>query len=149
MRRTGMFIVCLGWPVRRHPLPSKTSLPIFSLGRGRLYTDYLTDVKSVRILVSLIWFLGEKVKLFLGKQISLRFVRKQRSISKSKRPSTVLKAAFDVEIFCKAIVFIAVTLLSFYSMVLCTRRCSEWHLNNSAYFTLPGVAETSVNWPKW
>lgn len=56
MRRTGMFIVCLGWPVCRHPLPSKTSLPIFSLGRGRLYTGYLTDVKSARILVSLMVF---------------------------------------------------------------------------------------------
>ena len=56
MKRTGMFIVCLGWPVLRHPLPSKTSLPIFSLGRGRLYTGYLTDVKSVRTLVSLMVF---------------------------------------------------------------------------------------------
>ena len=56
MRRTGMCIVCLGWPVRRHPLPSKTSLPIFSLGRGCLYTGYLTDVKSARILVSLMVF---------------------------------------------------------------------------------------------
>ena len=56
MRRTGMFIVCLGWPVRTHPLPSKTSLPIFSLGRGCLYTGYLTDVKSARILVSLMVF---------------------------------------------------------------------------------------------